>query len=638
MVRDYKKKVGTRAYRNYSDENLQEAILKIKDRELTIREASRKYKISFGTLYNKTKGKHTLKHGGQPVFSPEQEIVLLEAIIKCSDWGFPLTMTDARMFIKHYLDRSGRTVNKFVNNIPGKDFVYLMLKRNRTIASQRIASNIKRARACLSRNSISEYFDNLKSTMEDVSPSNIFNYDESNLCDDPGKSKGIYRRGIKYPERIVNHTKSATSIMICGSADGVLLPPYIIYKSDCLWDIWCKNGPKGAPCCQEPCCSRGTRYARTKHGWIDAQTFSDWYELTFIPHAKRLPGKKVIIGDNLSSHINISVIKLSNQNDISFVCLPPNATHLCQPLDVAFFRPMKIAWRQIILEWKLTHPKSGSIPKDTFPRLLQLSLQHMNKDENIKRDLINGFAATGIYPVNKDKVLSKIPNPEESVDELQQRVSDSLSEYLQSQRAITTNTRRVKRTKIAVLPGKSVTVSSSSDSTETDTDSPEYNDTSSADTESILSKSTDELEITEENPQAIASTSYPQNIPELQEIPEMSMPQEIPEVSVPQEIPEATEQHLEIGRFILVKFSSGKNKKKPYRYLCCIDEVLEDDGLVVHGLKSINGKQEFRLVEDDISVISRSDIIEFLCQPILKRGAENSIIYFFDNDIDINEM
>lgn len=39
----------------------------------------------------------------------------------------------------------------------------------------------------------------------------------------------------------MNYSKSATSVMVCGSADGVLLPPYVIYKSLHLYDTW-KNG------------------------------------------------------------------------------------------------------------------------------------------------------------------------------------------------------------------------------------------------------------------------------------------------------------------------------------------------------------------------------------------------------------
>ena len=48
----------------------------------------------------------------------------------------------------------------------------------------------------------------------------------------------------------------------------------------------------------------------------------------------RLEGRKVVIGDNLSSHLSEEVIASCEEYNISLVFLPPNLTHLCQPLDM----------------------------------------------------------------------------------------------------------------------------------------------------------------------------------------------------------------------------------------------------------------------------------------------------------------
>lgn len=261
-------------------------------------------------------------------------------------------------------------VPKFENNLPGVEWAYSLLRRHKDEYSQRVASNIKKARAKVSPESLNAYFANLAPLVGGVPPSNIFNYDETNMSDDPGKKQGIYRRGVKYPEKIMNYSKSATSVMVCGSADGVLLPPYVIYKSIHLYETWKEGGPQGAPCCQKICCSQGSRFNRTNSGWIDSITFRHWFRSAFLPHAKGLPGKKVLIGDNLSSHIDVDVLNECEQNDIAFVCLVPHSTLLCQPLDVGFFRPMKSAWRSVLTNWKLQNPRLSTVPKDTFPRLL----------------------------------------------------------------------------------------------------------------------------------------------------------------------------------------------------------------------------------------------------------------------------
>lgn len=76
---------------------------------------------------------------------------------------------------------------------------------------------------------------------------------------------------------------------------------------------------------------------------------------------------KAIIGDNLKAHMSAEVIDICNRNNIRFMFLPENSTHLLQPLDVSVFAPMKRRWRQILGDWKDECVRNGtnyaSIPK-----------------------------------------------------------------------------------------------------------------------------------------------------------------------------------------------------------------------------------------------------------------------------------
>lgn len=71
------------------------------------------------------------------------------------------------------------------------------------------------------------------------------NYDETNMSDELEKTKVIVKRGVKHPERVMNYSKTAISLMITGTADGNILPPYIVYKFEHLWDFWTVGGPSG---------------------------------------------------------------------------------------------------------------------------------------------------------------------------------------------------------------------------------------------------------------------------------------------------------------------------------------------------------------------------------------------------------
>lgn len=57
-------------------------------------------------------------------------------------------------------------------------------------------------------------------------------------------------------------------------------------------------------------------------------------------------------GNNLASHLSQKVIESCEKNNISFVLLPPNSTYLTQPLDIVFFRPLKMKWKTQLDIWK----------------------------------------------------------------------------------------------------------------------------------------------------------------------------------------------------------------------------------------------------------------------------------------------
>ncbi|CAG4969499.1 unnamed protein product [Colias eurytheme] len=96
---------------------------------------------------------------------------------------------------------------------------------------------------------------------------------------------------------------------------------------------------------------------------------------------RNLTQLKQTSGDNLASHINPSVLKVCEENNIAFICLPPNATHILQPLDVAYFRPLKIKWRQALLNWKQSQEgrKLPTLPKDKFLFSSNVKLNNLQK-------------------------------------------------------------------------------------------------------------------------------------------------------------------------------------------------------------------------------------------------------------------
>ncbi|KAK6963260.1 tigger transposable element-derived protein 2 [Biomphalaria glabrata] len=168
-------------------------------------------------------------------------------------------------------------------------------------------------------------------------------------------------------------------------------------------------------------------------------------------------GRKVVIGDNLSSHISHLVLKKCEEHNIGFILLPPNSTDKCQPLDVSFFAPLKREWRRLLESHKVKHPSSTSLDKKMFPAMLGSLIDGMGM--RCAQNLISGFRACGIHPLDPHQVLKKIPAAEVLTG---QSVSEVVLNYLQNSKfspnayrgRSTGNTRK----KLHVPPGKSISV------------------------------------------------------------------------------------------------------------------------------------------------------------------------------------
>lgn len=284
--------------------------------------------------------------------------------------------------------------------MPGEEWVRAFLGRHKKVLSTRMCQNISRSRAAVSVESVNRYFDNLSKTISGVPPENIVDYDETNLSDDPKAKQMIFRRGIKHAERIMNTSKSCVSLMFACTANGIFLPPYVVYKTKRIMNTWVQGGPIG------------TRYNTSKSGWFDGYIFKDWLQRLAVPYFSQLANDapRVIIGDNLASHLTADVIQTCEDNNISMIFLPSNSTHLLQPLDVAVYRPMKSVWKKILSNWKETEGKFyKTLPKNHFPRLLFALMEHSDM-QNRAQWAMSGFRTTGIYPLNRERVVHTLKN------------------------------------------------------------------------------------------------------------------------------------------------------------------------------------------------------------------------------------
>lgn len=101
----------------------------------------------------------------------------------------------------------------------------------------------------------------------------------------------------------------------------------------------------------------------------------------------------ILFLDNHASHRTLAVHNLCKKLEIIVVCLYPNATHIIQPCDVSYFKPLKTAWFKFINQKKVDLEISR-VCHANFAPLFKEFIDLHHKPEWV----ISGFKTCGIYP------------------------------------------------------------------------------------------------------------------------------------------------------------------------------------------------------------------------------------------------
>ena len=106
----------------------------------------------------------------------------------------------------------------------------------------------------------------------------------------------------------------------------------------------------------------------------------------------------MLLFDKHSTHIDLEISKLCREKDILLYCLPAHSSHITQPLDVGFFKPLKVNWAHAVdismfSLWCLL----------TKHVLLRFLGKHGLKRESTHHS--EWLAAAGVCPIDRRKAL-----------------------------------------------------------------------------------------------------------------------------------------------------------------------------------------------------------------------------------------
>lgn len=350
------------------------------------------YKITRSTLHNHVSGKVAFgaRPGPMPYLTTEEEEELCSFLVQVAKIGYPKTKQQVLALVQQIVSSKGivTTVSngwweRFSQRNPGitlRSAVPLSLARAAVTDTEMLSRYQDQLEECLHSNGI---FD---------SPAAIMNCDEIGI---PLSSPGlrvVQEVGEKNPNYVTGGDKSQITVLACTSAAGQYIPPFIIF------DRVTRNTKLAEG--EIP----GSLYGLSKKGWMNSELFYLWFSnhfLRYVPPSRPI----ILLLDGHSSHYCPEFIKLAAEEGVVVFVLPPNTTHITQPLDKCCFSPLKMAWRQVCHEYRTKYP-GRVVTRFDFNHLLSEAWYSAMTPHNI----MASYITTGICPFNRS--VSKIPTIE----------------------------------------------------------------------------------------------------------------------------------------------------------------------------------------------------------------------------------
>lgn len=279
----------------------------------------------------------------------------------------------------------------------GKDWLKGFCKRNKL--SVRTPEQCSMARAIgFNKVQVSRFYDNLKDCCLDKKfPAHRkFNMDETGLSTVPNRTpKVLTPTGKKTVCKISSAERGDTiTAVCCMSATGIFVPPALIFPRKRMNHLLFKGAPTG------------TLGLVTETGYMNSDLFLDWLK-HFVHYVKPSAEDPILlVADNHSTHCSLPAILFCRKNHITFLTLPPHASHVIQPLDKGFFAPLKAAYVAETEKWLVQHPGEvikltdvGGIFKEAYTATARVKLAE------------KAFEVTGIEPFNPDVINEELFAP-----------------------------------------------------------------------------------------------------------------------------------------------------------------------------------------------------------------------------------
>nr|CCA24275.1 hypothetical protein MGG_12412 [Albugo laibachii Nc14] len=243
---------------------------------------------------------------------------------------------------------------------------------------------------------------------ENAGSSRIFSLDETDCVRNLQTRKVIAVVGSKNVWSQNVEPGFHLTMVACVSADSFVVPPAFIVPGKRLnRDVL------------DACNISGATNTTSEAGFMTTYIMREY--IAAFALAVSLPIKRplILVLGGESSHMDASIDAEAATYGVRLVHLPPNASHLYQPLDVAVFPAVKTILKGQMYSFMIATGKAAMTKKEAVQ--LASTAWRMRIEEK-PENIVAGFDEAGIWPLSLPMVIRRLKNVKENDSKAQQPV------------------------------------------------------------------------------------------------------------------------------------------------------------------------------------------------------------------------
>ena len=260
-------------YKQWTEMQMTSACELVRRGDMSCRRAAESFNIPPSTLNDRITGKTAMGAvGGPPRYLTDvEENELVNFLVGCSKVGYSRSRKQVIALVQRIVDAKGKQVTVT------QGWWVSFRKRHPEIALRVSEPLANVCTLCTTSDVVEKYLDLLENTLKSndlmEKPCQIFNCDESGLPLTPHPPKVVVPKGVKHPIAIGTGDRSQMTVLVCCSAGGYVIPPFVIFDRKTLKPEMVVG--------EVP----GTMYGLSSNGWIDTELFEQWFMHHFLAYA-----------------------------------------------------------------------------------------------------------------------------------------------------------------------------------------------------------------------------------------------------------------------------------------------------------------------------------------------------------------